>query len=700
MFGKFFDRKKPFRLSFRGLTNSNVNVSIVENPQPTSLFWDKRLDDLTDADVMELRAMPQVNYMPHFYYKRPVIDHFVEEKLQTGAHLVVIGNPLGGKTRAIWEGLQVLRKSFPNTYHVFRPNFTALDDRIELPPFPQNKKIILFLDDIHRFFDKSPEGVNALMAKFILAGAQVVATCRTGYELKNVTRKLQTEVNTHFQLAQIEIKLQEKQLVDQIIALQPTLAKNKNDYDRNIGSLFIGLTMMRDRYQKQIIEPMEQGNRLATVMHHILYALKCHYYSFNTISTGKYDQNKIKTFTQLLLPDLTEKEWKDALRQLDTQPHQLNFLNAAPPSISIEDVYLEQIVDPCYPDNPRRLRDEIYFQIERFYPTAKERKNQGFYTKLHEFNQKIQSAANYQAALAFFQEMPAKGIKPNFVTYSILIHKSDTFLEALSLQEEMIGKGIEPNLGMYHFLIRKSDTFFKALSLQKEMVGKGIEPSLRMYHLLISKSDTFLEALSLQEEMLAKGIKPTLGTSYSLIGKFQLCEGDEKWALLKCIIDDFSDNLFMYKIFITITGQWIKQKKLDVGLFLERYHQFVIQNDRTIYTFCSYLESAGHVEATLKLLEHVKEKNSEYFNVRANCQKHTDLAAALTLYDEAIALANQPKVIAKYWNNKALAIYQARRNDLLADAKAFAMRSQTLHAHGYGFNTLKQLESWESELSK
>jgi tetratricopeptide (TPR) repeat protein len=296
--------------------------------------------------------------------------------------------------------------------------------------------------------------------------------------------------------------------------------------------------------------------------------------------------------------------------------------------------------------------------------------------------------------------MVGKGIEPSLRMYHLLISKSDTFLEALSLQEEMLAKGIEPTSWTYNRLIHKSDTFLQALSLQKEMVGKGIEPSLRMYHLLISKSDTFLEALSLQEEMLAKGIKPTLGTSYSLIGKFQLCEGDEKWALLKCIIDDFSDNLFMYKIFITITGQWIKQKKLDVGLFLERYHQFVIQNDRTIYTFCSYLESAGHVEATLKLLEHVKEKNSEYFNVRANCQKHTDLAAALTLYDEAIALANQPKVIAKYWNNKALAIYQARRNDLLADAKAFAMRSQTLHAHGYGFNTLKQLESWESELSK
>ncbi len=112
------------------------------------------------------------------YYYRRKEDDLIDESLKNKENLLIIGPPLGGKSRAIYEALTNLNE--PQGVIIPR----CKDINPETFIFPENTEII-FIDDLHKFMEK--QNFEHLLNASLKNNVTVVATCRSAMEYKVVT---------------------------------------------------------------------------------------------------------------------------------------------------------------------------------------------------------------------------------------------------------------------------------------------------------------------------------------------------------------------------------------------------------------------------------------------------------------------------------------------------------------------------------
>ena len=141
--------------------------------------------ELEPKHLLGLRGEEKYGFHP-FYLER-TFDRTLRERLEKGEHLLIIGRPLDGKTRAILEALKHFNP--PPTLFMPRVDATSYDD-IDLPSDLQafNRTVIVF-DDLEKYAGKP--GLTALIDRARDAGAILIATCRSGPEYNSVCEKLQ-----------------------------------------------------------------------------------------------------------------------------------------------------------------------------------------------------------------------------------------------------------------------------------------------------------------------------------------------------------------------------------------------------------------------------------------------------------------------------------------------------------------------------
>ncbi len=175
-----------------------------------------------------------------YYYARP-IDDKLRELIDQGEHVIVIGKPLSGKTRSVFNALKTLKEPAVITIPTLAVDSFPADIEI-----PYNMKMVtrevLLVDDIGKFLIKL--NFTNVLRKFVRRGTIIVGTCWET-EADFVQQKLEQEAG---------IRIAEYLMLDKIT---PDVAKNvaakagkqmPETFDGNIGSIFLDIEEMKRRY--------------------------------------------------------------------------------------------------------------------------------------------------------------------------------------------------------------------------------------------------------------------------------------------------------------------------------------------------------------------------------------------------------------------------------------------------------------------
>ena len=140
--------------------------------------------NLQPQDVLGLRGQPAYGFRT-YYYERPT-DRTIKERLANSQNLLVVGKPLAGKTRAIYQALI----NAPKSFDVIIPRLVDVnleDFRIPWRLTFWRQKVLL-LNDLDKYLEK--QNVKYLIQGFLQAGAIIAASCRAGGEYKKVLHEL------------------------------------------------------------------------------------------------------------------------------------------------------------------------------------------------------------------------------------------------------------------------------------------------------------------------------------------------------------------------------------------------------------------------------------------------------------------------------------------------------------------------------
>ena len=201
---------------------------------------------LSPVHIMGSRAKEKKGFVKRFYFEREQ-DRLIRKALEGGEKsILIVGNPISGKTRAAYEAL----KRSKRTCFVTVANMDHIDQREYTIPlffsffFWVWKRRYLFLDDLDALARKGR--VKALIDKYDAKDIYIIATCRTGSELEtDVGHELRSCFDVIVEIPKItddEEKILRKEIP------KKTNIEVPKSFDHNIGSIFLKVQPMKKRF--------------------------------------------------------------------------------------------------------------------------------------------------------------------------------------------------------------------------------------------------------------------------------------------------------------------------------------------------------------------------------------------------------------------------------------------------------------------
>jgi len=448
----------------------------------------KPISELNKADIL---GKHRAKYYKMSYLERD-FDKLLRNKLQDERSCILLGNPLAGKSTAIYEAL----KQIQTDKYVLIPQTIDYGTEISNIDLLHLENTIVVLNDIERYYEK--ENANTLIQWASENCFCILATCRSGDEYKFFEENAPAEIKEIFgkpiEIAK-DITIQ-KQIPEEFIENY-----DSEGFDGNIGSLFLPLAKMRERYKD-----FEKGKHLLNgVCLAILKALKfCRYTAAHSRERMNYAENLIKFVGKRILESendkthlLFEAQFRNAVQRLSEGKDTLNFLERNANMLLVEDVYLEKIVQENYKKEDCLEDADRYFEIW-------EKKTWRIMSRNVEKNQEIDQAETFEQALAIFDQMEIQGITHDTISYSTLLNKSPNFEKAYEIFTEMKSKNLVPNEISYSTLLNKSPNFEKAYEIFTEMKSKNLLADAISYNTLLNKSPNFETQKLYYKEFLEK----------------------------------------------------------------------------------------------------------------------------------------------------------------------------------------------------
>jgi len=325
---KYTDGKSPLQI--------NRLIKEVKNIPTDFSFGSLKLrnsDTLTPIDIMGPTRSTITGRFNEFYYERDVdkelrsiIENILNDSLKK--HILVMGPPLSGKSRLIYQTLKKLDNNF-DLIIPESPNKLEINEIIK--SINGNKKILI-LDDIHHYISiqNFEDIINRLL---YIDDLIIIASCRTNKDFRIFEDRL---LERHFDPENIFNVINVGKIEQDVakkIAKKVQIDWNDTEFDGNIGSIFIKLSEMRRRYR-------DCSMKCRTVLRAIKYAYL----------TG------ISSYDRLFLKSNIEKICLSDKFKLDIQGHigfelfnelkDLEFLNILEgKTIIVEEEYLKKIID-------------------------------------------------------------------------------------------------------------------------------------------------------------------------------------------------------------------------------------------------------------------------------------------------------------------------------------------------------------------
>jgi len=287
------------------------------------VVW-KKSSTLRPEEVLGLRGKPEHGFLEYYYEREN--DKIIRDKIVSNKNVLVLGSPLAGKSRAIYQALRSLEKP----RDVLIPRLVDINPESFQIPFHSKfwRKRVVFIDDIDKFADMQNFYylIREILKKKDIA---IVASCRSGPEYAKLSQKMESQLSFIFEYP-VEIAKISEEEADYI---QKTIgAEMPSEFDGNIGSIFIKLDTMRERFRG--CGGIEKG---------ILRSIKRLYYA------GIYDEREIFSIERIKRVcemveeiDLKNYEWKTAIDNLKD----LGFIEVpeAEKRLQAEEAYLQYVV--------------------------------------------------------------------------------------------------------------------------------------------------------------------------------------------------------------------------------------------------------------------------------------------------------------------------------------------------------------------
>ncbi|MEL6629579.1 MAG: hypothetical protein AAFQ92_29095, partial [Bacteroidota bacterium] len=326
-------------------------------------------------------------------------------------------------------------------------------------------------DDVNvkKYYDR-------MIKSLLRAGVQIFATCRTGPEYKEYKRLSNVKVREAFTKVTVgKVRRDVVMRFDESI----TGDLDQGEFDGNIGSLFMEIAKMKDRYELLKEDDSPESSIAISVMR----SLKTFYFASNFTGKSAYDADAVKDYClrlcvsknaspskmftnaigeQFALQEREnlseqiaqfEKNLQTALSLLESDEDNLNFIWQETNKLKVEEVYLEKIV--------RYSPFKLIKDIDRLYDARGEKKKNGFYVKTKSYN-KLLKTLPYDAASSMYYEMRKKRVMPNADSYSFLIEKSDSYQTALEWLNKLKRFEIPPNESVLMAMVDKATSFEEA----------------------------------------------------------------------------------------------------------------------------------------------------------------------------------------------------------------------------------------------
>jgi hypothetical protein len=295
-------------------------------------IW-KNSTSITKDDIITLSLRPFVEY----YYSRDE-DKRVRDCLKQEKNVLILGSPLAGKTRMVYEAL---RKSKKYDLIILRSIDVDIESFILPWRLKKWKPKLMFIDDLQVFVEN--KNFTYIFEKCKKNNIKLIATCRLGIEYEK-TKKIMLYKN--FDL--------ESGFFDEIITITEILeehgkkiAENVNRrwneiiFNETVGSIFMPLNEMRNRFKECTSEEK-------CVLRAIKKLYVCGVYNEDQV----FQVDQIKRISENEELRKKKHEWVELLNKLCEKEFTKIEINDM---VRAEEVYLENIVQLNYSENDVKI---------------------------------------------------------------------------------------------------------------------------------------------------------------------------------------------------------------------------------------------------------------------------------------------------------------------------------------------------------
>jgi len=319
------------------------------------VMW-RKSSKLKPKDLLDHRAEKKYGFNDYYHLRQE--DKLIEKKLADNEHILVIGDPLAGKSRAIYEVLSRSKRK----YDISIPRLVNIPNPVDIHiplRFTIWRKRVVVVDDIHKYASK--DNFFYLLLRLRDKGVIILATCRSKSEYEGFCKKLEQE-RLRFP-SDINISHLTRETAE-AVARDVHLPIPRR-FDGNIGFIFVPLEEMRERFQQA--SAAEKGI--------LRYLKRLH-------AAGIYREKEVFSIARLRhasqhIKEVREElhQWPDLLEKLKNN----RFFEKDNDEISIEETYLEQVIeDDFLPlDNLRNMLEIFSDDPDAAFDIGNEAYNRG-----------------------------------------------------------------------------------------------------------------------------------------------------------------------------------------------------------------------------------------------------------------------------------------------------------------------------------
>ena len=285
-------------------------------------YYFGRSSDLKPYDLLRTRGTEYLNFNEKYFNRdidnsiKECIENFINTENKN--HMLILGSPLAGKTRSVYQSLKNINKIINIAYPKHHVNdIIYLQEQINLI---SKKKRIIILDDINLYNEIK------LLIPSIIKNSLIIATCRSGDEFNQLKQTLENEINL-FKIIKID-KIEKENCGNVAKELNLEIPKH---FDGNIGSLFMDLEAMKTRY-----------NSLSNVEQEIMQIIKLLNFAGLYYDKEDYYIDHIKLVGKIFELNLSKLGWDNNLKKLEAKELLISFKKD---KISVDEAYLDFIDD-------------------------------------------------------------------------------------------------------------------------------------------------------------------------------------------------------------------------------------------------------------------------------------------------------------------------------------------------------------------